>query len=413
MISYDDALKIIRREGQKRLLAEEHVSLEHIVNRIGTQDIKAPIAVQPFDNSAMDGFALRAENIAAAGNDNPVPLNIAGKIAAGDRPFSQPLSQGDCLEIMTGAPLPPGCDTIVPVEDTIKKNKTVLFNKPAATGDHIRLAGEDFKAGAPVLSPGDILNEQHVLLLATLGLGTIPVYCKPKVGYVSTGREIVDDLNDNLEPGQIYNSTGPYLKAMLPALGADTHSYGSIPDDETSFARAVNKMRDDGMDLIVSTGAVSAGAHDFVRKALEDMGAEILFHKVKVRPGKPILCARFPDNGPLFFGLPGNPVATATGLRFFVSPCLQTMRGQPMEASLKARLTHDYTKRKADFRFFMKAVTKNTGAATTEIEILDGQQSFMVHPLLTANSWAVLPEEETQLTAGDIIEFYPLLPLFH
>lgn len=410
MIGYDEAIDIIIKAGSGTALETETVVLEDIAGRVCAVDIKAPMANQPFDNSAMDGFALNADILAEASNDNPVILNVIGRIAAGEPAPEKIPAFGECYEIMTGAPMPSGCDAVVPVENVKRDQEKALFNNVSIKGDNVRLAGEDFSAGDTILRKGQMLNEHHILMLATLGIGKVEVVKKPKVSVLSTGLEVIDDLETELGAGQIYNSTGPFLRRMLPALGAEVFSCGTVADDPEQFRKKLSCMINHGIDVIVTTGAVSAGAYDFIRQELERAGAKILFHKVKIRPGKPVLFAKFPDGGPLYIGLPGNPVATAAGLRFFVYPLLRAMAGQSPEQPVRAVLKNDYSKKKSDFRFFLRATASLNDMGLQEAEIMPKQQSFMVSPFAETNIWAVAPEGTENMKAGETVNVYPLYP---
>lgn len=407
MIYYDQAIEIIRREGSARLLGSEGVNLNDIAGRICAEKVVSPIANQPFDNSAMDGFALKAEELVSAANDNPVTLDIIGRIAAGDPAPSKAPSHGQCYEIMTGAPMPPGCNAVIPVEKSERNKRKVLFRVSAHKNDNVRRAGEDFAAGQTVMEPGHLLGPQHILALATLGIGGVKVVRKPKVAVLSTGLEVVDDLDADLKPGQIYNSNGPYLRTALPAFGAEVIAYGTVADDIEVFKSKLEGIIENKADIIVSTGAVSAGAYDFISEELEKRGAQILFHKVKIRPGKPILFAKLPDGGPFYVGLPGNPVASAAGLRFFVYSLIRAMQGLPPEKPQYALLKNDYSK-KADFRFFLRAIVTHSDKTTHEVEIMPRQQSFMVSPFINSNAWAVAPEGVETMNAGDVVSIYPM-----
>ncbi|MCE9508690.1 MAG: molybdopterin molybdotransferase MoeA [Alphaproteobacteria bacterium] len=405
MISYAEALAIIR--AHKNLLGTEAIALAEIAGRICAEKITAPIANQPFDNSAMDGFALRTEEIAAAAADTPVVLEMTGHIAAGGKLATSAPARGQCYEIMTGAPLPPGCDAVVPVEKTEKdKSGRILFRAPAQKGDNIRRAGADFAVGDPVLEPGAVLHVGHVLALATLGIGAVKVVRRPKVALVSTGLEVVDDLGSALEGGQIYNSTGPYLLSILPQMGMKPVALGTVADDAALYKQKLLAAARDGCDMILSTGAVSAGVHDFVPAVLKDIGAEIFFHKVAIRPGKPVLFAKFPHGGPFFFGLPGNPVSTAVGLRFFVCPLLREMQNLPPEPPLCGVLAEDYSVKAAGLRFFLRAKLGNNAKGETVAGIIRDQQSFKVSPFVRSDAWVTVPEQVSQLKAGDIVEIY-------
>ncbi len=401
MISYKEALAIISREGDGRPLPGEWIDIREIASRVCAEDIVSPIANQQFDNSAMDGFAVRIEDFTVG----TTMLEVAGRIVAGALKEYKPLLPGQCYEIMTGAPLPPGCDAIVPVEKTEREQGKILFREVPRKGDHIRCAGEDFAAGDRVLEKGTALNPAHVLTLATLGVGKVKVLKKPKVAFISTGQEVVDDLGAPLKPGQIYNSTGPYLQAALPAMGAEILPLGGIGDDHGLYKKKLWEAIDQGSDIILSTGAVSAGSEDFVPAVLKDMGAEIFFHKVAIRPGKPILFARFPDQGPFFFGLPGNPASSAVGLRFFVDPLVRSMQGLSPEEPQYATLKKPFSKNHK-LRSFVRASIHRTGKATLEADIPEKQQSFMVKPFVEANAWAVIEEDASSLKVGDLVEIY-------
>ena len=194
----------------------------------------------------------------------------------------------------------------------------------------------------------------------------------------------------------------------LRSLGASCHSYGTIGDNPNEFLQILEKMKHDNCSIMISTGAVSIGRHDFVRKALEMAGAEILYHKISIRPGKPSLFARFPDNR-LFFGLPGNPVATVCGLRFLISPLIRAMTGCALERPISAISNNNFTKTKG-FRFFLKAKLILSEEHKLCAHILDGQQSFMVSPFLQANAWAILPENINEIKKGDSIDCLSIDP---
>lgn len=409
MITYDEAIEIIRSAGAACLLENENVPLDRIAGRICAETVKAPIANQPFDNSAMDGFALKAEELASAANDNPVTMKIIGCVAAGGSAPAKAPSRGQCYEIMTGAPMPPGCDAVIPVEESERHKDKVMFRVPAHKDDNVRHAGEDFVAGQTVLEPGHLMGPQHILPLATLGIAHVKAVRRPKVAVLSTGLEVTDDLSADLNPGQIYNSTGPYLRAMLPEFGAEVFACGTVADEPDVFQSKLDCISKNKADIIVSTGAVSAGAYDFIREGLEKRGAQILFHKVKIRPGKPVLFAKLPDGGPFYVGLPGNPVASAVGLRFFVYPLIRAMQGLSPEQPQYALLKNDYSK-KADFRFLLRAIVTHSDKTTHEVEIMGKQQSFMVSPFIDANAWAIAPEGVETIKAGNVVSVFPLVP---
>lgn len=405
MISFERAVEIIQGQGKERPLSLETVSVSGVPGRICGQDVFSPAANQPFDNSAMDGFALKCEDLKAASADNPVALNVAGHIAAGDVVDAR-LERGHCVEIMTGAPVPPGCDAVVPVEQArATGDGRVLFGFPARAGDNIRLAGADVSSGEKILERGDFLRSPHILALATLGIREVPVLRKPRMALLSTGREIVDDPRDVLDPGRIYNSTGPYLRAVLPEMGAELTAGSSVGDDADLFGAEVQRAAGAGCDVVVSTGAVSAGAHDFVPSVLKALGAEVFFHKVAIRPGKPVFFAKLPG-GAFFFGLPGNPVSTAVGARFFLYPLIRAMQGLSPEAPGYGVLAEDYSGKKKGLRLFLRGASAVRQDGTTGVSLIRKQQSFMVSPFVKSDVWAVIPEEDESLRAGSVVAVY-------
>jgi len=408
MIFYKEACGIVIDAAQKHMMGKKTVALAAMAGYVAAEDVRAPLAIQPFDNSAMDGFAVIRADLAEANENNAAILPVAAMIAAGDSVATVRVEQGTCMRIMTGAPVPVGADAVVPVELTEMQDGAAVFKACPRVHDNIRMAGEDFQVGDTVLTKGQRLSAAHILPLASLGIGQISVFCKPRAAFLATGKELVDDLSQPLAEGQIYNTNGPYGAAMLEALGAECVISKTIPDEEAAFMKTLEELMAQELDIIVSSGAVSAGAFDFVKAGLEKIGAEILFHKVKMKPGKPNLFARLP-NGTLYFGLPGNPAATAVGLRFFVGPALRVMTGQEAENPMRGIAETTFTK-KPGLAMFLKAVQHIDGESRLRVSFADGQQSFMVHPFLTANAWAVIPEDVTEIRAGDSIGIYPLFP---
>lgn len=407
MISYNEALRIILQQGGEYNLDHERIEVSDIAGRTAAMDIRAPVDNQPFDNSAMDGFAVKVAALQGASADHPVALFVEEHIAAGElERFSAP-ADGKCHEIMTGAPVPPGCDAVVPVEKIMRdQTGRILFHGVPVVGDNIRYAGSDFKKGDLIVGNGDILSVGHILALATLGIGHVHVVRRPRVGLISTGQEVIDSFDVPLQYGQIYNSTKPYLQAAIKAAGMELVSCDSVRDNRDHLRKTLAMLVGQGVDIILSTGAVSAGTHDFVPSVLEEMGAKIFFHKVAIRPGKPVLFAQFPGGGPFYCGLPGNPAASASGLQFFVRPLARAMQGLPPVSPAYARIKGCYRKGDIPLRFFMQARQSINAQGQCLIEVPQKQQSFMVGPFAESNVWAVIPEDVSILNDGDIVAYY-------
>jgi molybdopterin molybdotransferase len=400
VLFYGEALRRLRDAAgaQGRPPAEE-VALADALGRVSARAQYSREAIPPFDNSAMDGYALAASQFPVAGTR----LNVLGTVLAGDAPICAVPSAG-AWRIMTGAPLPAGCDAVIPVEKTLSLDggHVVELLAHVESGDFVRGRGRDFVEGGELFPAGTRLGARHLLALAAAGLSRAHVYRRPSVALIATGRELAAP-GKPLGPGQVRDASSTYLAAALPALGMDFDFRGIVADEPAEFKRRVEECLLAGVDAIVTTGAVSMGVADFIPAAAASLGAEALFHKVAIRPGKPFLFARFPK-GPLFFGLPGNPVSTVVGLRFFVEPALRELLGRPREFPTRAALARDVEKPEG-LRCFFKARRLPDG----RVEILSGQASFQIHSLLAADCWAILPEAGESLAAGAEVDVYPLL----
>ena len=397
MIQYHDALNQILSSAEP--LPAETIPADAAVGRVTANGINSPEYLPPFANSAMDGFAVRAND--TEGAERPREFRVKGMIAAGDVvDESFQTAADETWEIMTGAPLPAGCDRVIKVEETRRTGDVVTWNRAIASGENVRHAGEDFDIGDRISDGRTVVLPEHLMAFAALGIRDISVVRRPRVAVISTGAELAPDGGH----GKIRNSSAPYLMAELNALGVSPKFIGTVPDEEDTFLAKVEAELRLGVDVIVSTGAVSMGRFDFVATALKRLGAEILFHKVAIRPGKPLLFAKI--GAATFFGVPGNPVATTVGLRFFVEPYLRALKGLPPE--LPARATLEFTvKKPAGLRCFYKAETKKLTLRRTT-RALKGQESFRIAPLLTANSWVVLPEEGGEVVGDTEVDVFPL-----
>ena len=406
MITVDDALHKVL--SATTLQPIEQVASMQAVDRILARDVFSTCQLPPFDNSAMDGFALRCPQAGLAAGDEFV---VTGLQAAGDAAVES--APDGCCEIMTGARVPKGFNAVVPVEqvetrftDADARPSRIRLSTSVSAGQHIRKAGEDIVVGEKIIGAGTRLDSRHVMVLAGLGIAEVPVRQRVKVALLCTGRELVDDPAQILLSGQIRNSNGPYLALRLCQAGAQLVFQATVADDEAAYTGALQSALQADAEILISTGAVSMGRYDFVPSALQSLGAEILFHKVAMRPGKPLLFARLPT-GQLVFGLPGNPVSSAVGLRFFIEPALRAAYGQPQERAWRLPLLHSVDN-KAGLRHHQKAVLSVDARGQLGVSLLAGQESFKTKPLLAANVWAVLPETASQLPAGSMIDVLAL-----
>lgn len=399
MISYAEARRLMSQAALARSpLSQETVPLSQSLDRISAVELFGHEPIPPFDNSSMDGYALASARAFGA-STSPTTLPVVGTVLAGDAPICAP--QSGAWKIMTGAPIPAGCDAVVPVEQarSLDGGRAVEILHTPSAGDFIRGAGQDFGAGAQVCPAGTRLEPRHLMALAAVGVSRVSVRRRPRVALISTGRELAAP-DKPLGPGQIRDASSAFLAAECARLGYHFDFHGVIADDPIAFTMRLDRILDQVYDVILTTGAVSMGDADFIPKTLKDMGARTIFHKVAIKPGRPILFAEF-KNGSFVFGLPGNPVSSVVGMRFFAQPCLRDLLGQSEESPIRCRLEKTADKPEG-LRCFYKARRRHVGS----VEILPGQASFQIHSLLAADCWAVLPEEGDHLNAGSEVDVY-------
>jgi molybdopterin molybdotransferase len=406
VISYQEALGIILAgatvPGRRKL------PLHAAAGHISAEAVHARLDVPAFANAAMDGYAVHAGDTVNAGTEQPVVLQVAGTVVAGVAPPTA--VRGSAWEIMTGAPLPAGLDAVVPVErvsDHVPGGPApaaIRLLQAAEPGQNVRRTGEDFRRGEVVIDAGTRLAPHHLMGLAACGLDEVSVCEPPRMAILTTGSELAGSGSD-LPPGRIRDANGPYLQALLARLGIAGSTQRSAADSVAALRAELAQLADN-CELILTTGGVSAGRLDLVPDVVRALGGEILFHKVAIRPGKPILHARLPG-GRQLFGLPGNPVAVAVGMRFFVVPALRAMQGMPPEVHTPA-LCDAAVRSRGKLRFFAKAHRYIDAEARSRVQILPGQESFRIGPLLRANCWAIIPERDEDLPAGSTILTAPL-----
>lgn len=399
MISYEEALAIILKsatlhQGKKTPLLEA-------LGNISVRDVTSPIQVPGFRNSAMDGFAVISSQLAAASESNPVVLLIATAIAAGE--LVSTADPAKAVPIMTGAAVPNPYDAVVPVELVITQEGHVTFTAPARSGDHIRYAGEDVVSGQIVLRKGERITPEHIMLLAAVGIDAVEIAEAPCLHILSTGNEISDDYSAPLAGAQIYNSNAPYLLAEAHKQGLAARYEGIVRDEPALFEAKLKAIT--GPAILVSTGAVSKGVWDFIPDTLTKLDAVTHFHRVNIRPGKPVLFATLP-NGSYYFGLPGNPISTAIGFTFFVMPLVRALQGLKSSEPFTAKLAKGFTKR-GDFRQFLKARLVLGPDGQLVADIAEGQESFKISPMAANNAWVVLTGEKREWCVGDRVTVVP------
>ena len=336
MISVNEALSIIRRETHS--LGHERINLEGAVGRVLADDIIADMDLPPFDRSQMDGFAFRSDAVRNA----PAELRVVGESAAG-LGWHRELRPGEAVRIMTGAPVPPGADTVQKVELTSEANFDHDANHPAndtvtilesiAAQKNIVRRGSEIKKGERVLTKGGRVTERNVSVLAAFGYSIVAVSKRPKVSILTTGSEVVE-IDQKPGPDQIRNSNSTMLSAMLGPANCGVDVLKSTTDDLEAIKDTIAGAALES-DIIVTTGGVSVGKYDLTKKALAELGAEIFFDKVRLKPGKPTVFARLGET--LIFGLPGNPVSAAVTYYLFVRHALMLMQNAAETELRRAR----------------------------------------------------------------------------
>ena len=383
-----------------RPIGTETVDLVSALWRVLAEDVVAIRSVPPADNSAMDGYAVRIADVAAATPERPVTLPVSEVVPAGKRPRA-PLEPGHAIKIMTGAPMPEGADTVVRVEHTDGGTERVTIERAPAPGENVRRAGEDIEAGDVVLPAGTLLRPAELGLLASVNRPRVRVTVRPRVAILATGDEVADlgypeaALEDRVLDANSYSLAGQVLEAGgVPLL------LGVAPDDRRVIAERIEAgLR---ADVLVTSGGVSVGDYDYVKEVLDRLGLERLFWKVMIRPGGPLAFGLL--GGRPVFCLPGNPVASMVTAELFLRPALRKMLGHPNVAreTVVATLTEPISARKG-YRTFVRAVLRRERGERI-VSSTGPQGSGILRSMSRANALIVVPEDVERYEAGARVE---------
>jgi molybdopterin molybdotransferase len=392
--------------AQQRLLASlsplgrESVALGDALGRVLAETLHAGRDLPGFDNSAMDGYAVRAVDIAAASAALPVALPVVGESRAGGQ--APELTPGRAIRIMTGAPLPAGADTVVRQEDTRRQDGDVLIEVAAATGNYIRRRGEDLVAGQAVLDAGRTLTPIEVGIAAALGHDSVHVGRRPRVGVLATGDELVS-AGSAPGPGQVVDSNSPMVIAAVREAGGEPTFMGIAADTADDVRRLLQRAE---FDIIVSSAGVSVGAHDHVRDVVAELG-EVNTWRVAMRPGKPMLIGTV--GRALFLGLPGNPVSASVTFELFVRPAIRRLQGatEPMRRRISVQLGETMTK-PLGLETYTRAVVGWVSGGLPVATSSGGQGSHMLRSLAAADGLLVLPAAVAELPSGSVVDMIPL-----
>jgi molybdopterin molybdotransferase len=397
MIDYEAARKAVFEAA--RPLGTEEVPLEEAFRRVLAADIVSPRNLPPFDNSAMDGYAVRSRDTSAG----TVSLRLAGEAPAGTV-LSEPVAPGTAVKIMTGAPVPPGADAVIPREDVLESPVEIVVSRPVVSGANIRRAAEDIRKGESALEKGAFLNSAALGFLAALGIAKIPVSLRPAVAAITTGGEI-RDVTETLDPGTIYDSNSHVLRAQIASAGARLSFAGRAGDD---LGATVAVLRDAlrTSQVVLTTGGVSMGDYDLVRDAFEAIGARRVFWKVAQKPGMPLAFYVLDGaDGPRWlFGLPGNPGAVMIMFEEYVRPFLGFLSGRTdsLPEELEVRLSREIKKKKGRHHFLR--VKLSTRGGEVWAEETGGQGSGLLRSMVPVDALALVPAGAEFLPAGTTVK---------
>jgi molybdopterin molybdotransferase len=395
-----DALLTVA-EALARVLARvaplpvEQVGLDVAAGRILAEEAVSPVDLPPFRSSAMDGYAVRAMDV-------PGALRVVGDAAAG-RPATRELGAGEAIEISTGGVVPVGADAVVPIERVVVRADVVEIGEAASSGEHIRELGRDVRAGATVLAAGELLTPARLAALSACGIDSVLSSRQPRVAIVVTGTEL-RAAGEPLGPGQIYESNGIMLAAALKAAGAVVERLAATEDTEEAQTRALERAL--GADVVVTSGGVSVGPHDLVRRVEAALGVEEVFWGVAMRPGKPLA---FGVRGrTLVFGLPGNPVSSLVGCLLFVRPAILALQGHPTPAPpFRPGILASDVRQHPERDDFVRAHTTWTDDGAL-LQPTAGQESHMIVRTTAADAIVHVPRGTALLAAGARVSFLPL-----
>lgn len=406
-VSPAEAQAIILEETP--VLGPERCAAAEAQGRILCESVHAPRNLPPADNSAMDGYALRAADVEGASRDAPAVLDVTFAVAAGATPLRS-VEPGCAARILTGAPVPEGADSVVRQEDTERDGDRLRVFVSSPLHDNIRDAGEDVRAGEEVLPVGKFIGPAEIGMLASLGRSVVAVHQRPRVAILSGGDELVEPDGD-VSGGRIVASNSYSIAAQCREVGADPIYVGIAKDTAVDLERTFRAAL--RADVIVSSAGVSVGDRDYVRFVLEKLGCSLLFWGVKIKPGYPLAFGRFPgDTGPLVFGLPGNPVSAMMTFEQFVRPALCKMTGVSrwFRPLLRARLRGALGKKAGRLHFVRVRLTRSGDEVFADPT--GNQSSGVLRSMTHAHGFLIFPADATELREGDPVDVQVIDPEF-
>ena len=402
MNSYKAAISKLNNNSLK--IGSEIVSIKDALNRISSKEVIAKSDYPADDNTAFDGFAVNSKET----KNTFQKFKILKTIAAGDNPYIKKVPKLSCIEVMTGAIIKKPFDTIIPIEDIeffpSKQNaKYIIINKKIKKSEFIRPKGSDYKKGNKIIRKGELINPAHILSLKTLGIDKVLVKKKVNIVFYPSGNELSD--KKNIPSWKIRNSNTIYLNSLIKSLPVNFTIQKILRDkDQKLFKKQISKQLKSKTDILITSGAVSKGKFDFIPSVINQFKLKNHFKGVAIRPGKPIMFAKF-NNNKCFFGLPGNPISSVACFRFFVIPLLFKSLGLKVEKPIFAKLKNKFSKKKKFTRFVKGKLTFDK-KGLVEFEVFEGQESYKIEPFVKSNAWGVFKDGVSVFNKGNLIDVY-------
>ncbi len=403
LVSFDEAKQILRQNLSPKPLGAERVSLSKAQGRVLAQPVVAPINIPPFSRSIVDGYAVKAADTFGASEEKPVSLGFCGQVAVGESP-SVVVEKGLAAEIVTGAPLPEGADSVVMVEYTNRQGDNVLIHRPVSTGENMMAAGSDIRKGEMVLRKSRVLASREIGVLAAIGLTEVTVYKRPKVAIISTGAEVVEP-GKTLPPGKIYDINAHALSAAVLESGGEPINLGIIPDKRDRLEKAFGKALASA-DTVITSGGVSVGPKDLTPQIVDTLGKPgVIISGIAVKPGKPTTIAVV-DGKPVF-SLPGHPTSSLFMFTVFVRPILLKLAGRTEETVPKLRAVTATKMFPARGRrtFIMVNLTYDKTGTLLATPVPTGL-SGAITTLAKAEGFVEISEKQQFIDAGTEIDVY-------
>lgn len=396
MVKVEDALNIIIKEAQE--LETEKVDILDSLNKILGENIYSRDNLPPFDKSAMDGYAIKSDDTKHVNEKEKATLSIVGTIKAGDSSDYQ-LNSGEAFKIMTGAPLPSGADCVIEIEKVKIENSNLYINNFVKAGNNVIKHGEEIKSGDLILEKRTLIRAAEIGILASLGFKSVSVYKSPKVSLIITGDELVS-IEEKLVKGKIRNSNEYSLIALIKEMGIDVITSGVVPDIKDSIKAEIEASLENS-DVIISSGGASVGEYDYIKDILKEIGADIKFDSIAIKPGKPVIFAT--SNKKLFFGLPGNPLAIITTFEEFVKPALEKMIGKKNYGKKEFPVVlEDNFKGKTGRKKYIYVNIKDENGVYHAYKTGNQSSSHLV-TLSKSNGLIIIPENQGDVKKGEIL----------